>query len=109
MFANSETETCIESCINHFPTASPWITKVDVLETGDVPILFSLSQMKNLGTTIELVPKGDTITCPAFGLYSSYSTVGHVVLDLKNLAYQPTTKSREQPGHSNRHVTFAMS
>ena len=27
------------------------------LETGDVPIMFSLSQMKNLGTTIELDPK----------------------------------------------------
>ena len=37
--------------------------------------------MKNLGTTIELDPKGDKITCPAFGLYSSpaeYSTMGHI-------------------------------
>ena len=67
-----------------------------MLETGDVPILFSLSQMKNLGTTIELDPKGDKITCPAFGLYSSPSeccTMGHIVLDLTSLAYQP--KSRE--------------
>ena len=29
------------------------------------------------------------------------------MLDLSNLAYQP--KSREQPGHPKRHVTFAMS
>ena len=35
------------------------LPKVDVLETGDVPILFSLPQMKNLGVTIELDPKGD--------------------------------------------------
>ena len=85
-------------------------TKVDVHETGDVPILSSLSQMKNLGS--ELDPKGDKVTCPAFGLYSSpveYSTMGQIVLDLTNLAYQPTTKSREQPGHPKRHVTFAMS
>ena len=40
VFANSETETCMESCIIHFPTAPPCSTKVDVLETGDVPILF---------------------------------------------------------------------
>ena len=33
----------------------------------------------------------------------------HIVLDLTNLAYQPTTKSREQPGQQKRHVTFAMS
>ena len=32
---------------------------VDVLKTGDVPTLFSLPQMRNLGTTIELDPQGD--------------------------------------------------
>ena len=31
------------------------------------------------------------------------------MLDLTNLPYHPTTKSREQPGHPKRHVTFAMS
>ena len=35
--------------------------------------------------------------------------MGPFVLDLTTLAYQPTTKSREQPGHPQRHVTFAMS
>ena len=29
-----------------------------MLETGNVPILFSLPQMKNMGRTIELNPKG---------------------------------------------------
>ena len=84
MFANSETETCWESCIIHFPTTPPCSTRVDVLETCSVPILFSLSQMKNLGMTIELNSKGEKITCPAFGLYASpaeYSTMGHIVLD----------------------------
>ena len=107
MFANSETETDKESCIIHLPTCS---TKVDVLETGDVPILFYLSQMKNLGTTTELDPKRDKITCPAFGLQSSpaeHSTMKHFVLDLTNLVYQPTTKSREQSGQQKRHVIFA--
>ena len=102
VFANSETETCMDSCIIHFPTTTPRSTKVDALETRDVPILFSISQMKDLGMTVEQDPKGDKITCPAFGLYSSpaeYSTMGHIVLDLTNHAYQPTTTSREQPGH----------
>ena len=40
VFASSETEKCKESCIIHFPTIPPCSTKVDVLETGDVPILF---------------------------------------------------------------------
>ena len=54
--------------------------------------LVFLSQMKKLGTTAELDPKGDKITCPAFGLYSSpaeHSTMGHIVLDLTNLANPP--------------------
>ena len=63
VFAHSETETCMESCIIHFPTTPPCSTEVDVLDKGDVPILFSLSQMKNLGTTIELDPKGDRTYC----------------------------------------------
>ena len=95
VFGNSETETCEESCIIHFPTTPLCSTVVDEVETSDVPILFSLPQMRNLGMTIELDPQGGKITCPAFGLYSSpaeYSTMGHFVLDLTSLTYQPTTK-----------------
>ena len=78
VFANSETESCWENCIIHLPTTPPCSTTIDVLDTGDVPILFSHPQMKHLGMTIELDPKGDKITCPSFGLYSSpaeYSTM----------------------------------
>ena len=52
----------------------------DVLETGKVPFLFSLQQMKICGTTIELDSKEDIIACLAFGLHSSpteYPTTGH--------------------------------
>ena len=65
VFAKSETETGRESCIIHLPTKPLCSIRVDVLETGDVPILFSLPQMKNFGTTVELDPKGDNITYPA--------------------------------------------
>ena len=70
MFANSETEACKESCIVHFPTTPTCSTTVDVLETSDVPVLFSYPQMRNLGMTIELDPQRDKITCPSFGLFS---------------------------------------
>ena len=36
------------------------------LKQNNVLILISLPQMKNLGMSIELDPKGDKITCPAF-------------------------------------------
>ena len=103
VFANSEMETCWESCTIHFPTKPPCPTRVDVPETGNVPKLFSLPQMKNFGTTVELDPKGDKITCPAFGLHT---TMGHIVLDLTSLTYQP--KWRERSTHPKRHVTFAL-
>ena len=65
--------------------------------------------MKNLGMTIELNPKGEKITCPAFGLHSDpaeHSTMGHIVLDLTSLTYQP--KSRERSTRPKRHVPFAL-
>ena len=49
VFANSGTETCSESCIMHFPTTPPCSTMVDVFETGDVLILFSLPQKRKIG------------------------------------------------------------
>ena len=38
-----------ENCIIHLPTTPPCSTRVDVLETGNVPILFSHPQMKHFG------------------------------------------------------------
>ena len=43
VFANSETETCLESCTIHFPRTPTSSTTVDVVETSDVPILFFAS------------------------------------------------------------------
>ena len=47
------------------------LPRVCVFETGDVPILFSLAQMKNLGMTIELYPKGDKNYMSSFGSVST--------------------------------------
>ena len=66
--------------------------------------------MKNLGTTIELDPKGDNITSLAVGLYTSpaeYSTLGHIVLKLTSLVCQ--SKSRERSARPTKHVTSALS
>ena len=35
--------------------------------------------------------------------------MGHIVLDLTSLTYQPTTKSSNRPGHPKTHVALAMS
>ena len=86
------------------------LPKLDVRETGNVPIFLSLPHMKTLGMIVELDPNGDKITCPAFGLYSSpaeYSTIGQIVLDLTSLGYHP--KSRQRSDHPKGHVTSALS
>ena len=66
-FANSETETCKESCIIHFPTIRPCSTKVDVLEKSGVPVLFSLSDEK-LGQDHSTGSKKRQDYMPSFGL-----------------------------------------
>ena len=74
-----------------------------------MPFLSFVPHVKSSGMTVELDPKGDKITCPAFGLYSSpvkYSTMRHIVLDLTSLAYQP--KSREGSARPTKHETFAL-
>ena len=76
------------------------------------PSCFPSHRCKTWVRLLNWIQKETKIICPAFGLYSSpaeCSTMGHIVLNLTNLAYQPTTKSLEQPGHPKRHVTFAMS
>ena len=35
--------------------------------------------------------------------------MGHIVLDLTSLTYQPTTKSSNRSGYPKKHVIFAMS
>ena len=100
VFANSETETCWESCIIRFPTTPPCSARVDVLEKGCVPTLFSRLQINILVWLMNWIRKETKITCLTFGLYSSpaeCSAMGHIVLDLTSLAYP------------KRHVTFPLS
>ena len=57
VFAHFETGTCLESCIIHLPTTPPCSTRVDVLETGNAPILFSLHQMHKLGLHLNWIQR----------------------------------------------------
>ena len=101
---DSRNMRCILASRQSFAVAMSPTTRVDVLETGDVPILFTLSQMKNLDTTIELDPKGDEFTCPAFWACTPVqqsTPQWDIVLDLTSLACQPKPR--------DRHLTFAPS
>ena len=63
-FANSQQSKCTEKLVifmhdNRWNTQS---TEFDIVEEGDVPLLLSLPQMRNLGFQIELTPK--RVICP---------------------------------------------
>eukprot|EP00439_Symbiodinium_sp_Y106_P066001 s314_g10.t1 len=101
-FANGEQSNVREKLVIYFQNdQSPtgWITTaIDILDQGDVPILFSVEQLKNLRVSIEHTPVGDYLTCPLFGLKRfslPVSTSNHNVLDIMMFA-----SSVRKPNHS---------
>ena len=67
-FANGETARVNWTLHFRYHTTPPCSTNIDALEQGTVPILLSISQMRNLYMTIEHTPQCDKITCEAFGM-----------------------------------------
>ena len=97
-FANGEQSTVKERLIIHIKnsySSAGWITtRVDILDKGRVPILFSVEQMRNLRMSIEHTPVGEFMTCPLFGMKRTplpVSTSNHPALDIMFLA---TSKSK---------------
>ena len=71
-FANGQQSSVHEKLIIHFrndDSPTGWVTTaVDILDQGDVPILFSVAQMRNLRMNIEHTPACDFLTCSLFGM-----------------------------------------
>ena len=88
-FANGETARVNWTLHLRYHTTPPCSTNIDVLEQGTVPILLSISQMRNLCMTIEHTPQCDKITCKAFGMNRQavpVSGTGHALVDLAGVA-----------------------
>ena len=82
-FANGETLHL------RYHTTPPCSTNIDILGQGTVPILLSISQMRNLYMTIEHTPQCDKITRKAFGMNRQavpVSGTGHALVDLAGVA-----------------------
>ena len=65
-------------------------TEFDIVEEGDVPLLMSLPQMRNLGFQFELTPDKAYLSCARIGmrkmaLKTAIST--HLILDLQDVAW----------------------
>ena len=88
-FANGETARVNWTLHLRYHTTPPCSTNIDVLEQGTVPILLSISQMRNLYMTIEHTPQCDKITCKAFSMNRQavpVSGAGHALVDLAGVA-----------------------
>ena len=65
-------------------------TEFDIVEEGDVPLLMSRPQMRNLGFQFELAPEKAYLSCARIGmrkmvLKTAIST--HIILDLQDIAW----------------------
>ena len=90
-FANSQQSKCTEKIVI-FMYDHGWnsqFTEFDIVEEGDVPLLMSLPQMRNLGFQFELTPEKAYLSCARIGmrkmvLKTAIST--HLLLDLQDIA-----------------------
>ena len=92
LFANSQQSKCTEKLVI-FMYDNGWktqFTEFDIVEEGDVPLLMSLPQMRNLGFQFELTPEKAYLSCARIGmrkmvLKTAIST--HLILDLQDVAW----------------------
>jgi hypothetical protein len=97
-FANSAEDVVSQKIRIWLPTNPPCSTDFDILETGNVPILISLPQMRNLYFNLELCPEAAYLTCAAFGFNREAirtSTTRHLIVDLAAICHAPVGKYNE--------------
>ena len=65
-------------------------TEFDIVEEGDVPLLMSLPQMRNLGFQFELTPEKAYLSCARIGMRKMFLRTAistHLILDLQDVAW----------------------
>ena len=91
-FANSQSSKVYERLVTHFPTKPPCKIEIEILEEGNVPILLSLEQTRNLYMEFKHSPQCGYLTCAAFGMKDypvPISTTNHLIIDLANQNSSP--------------------
>ena len=69
-FANSQQTKCPEKFVIHMydKAFNVHTTEFDIVEEGNVPLLMSLPQMRNLGFQFELSPQKSFLNCTLLGI-----------------------------------------
>ena len=91
-FANSQQTKCTEKLVIHMYDKS-WsvhTTEFDIVEEGNVPLLMSLPQMRNLGFQFELPPQKSFLNCTRLGIWKHQLRMAkstHLVMDFQDIAW----------------------
>ena len=91
-FANSQQTTCAEKLVIQMYDKA-WnfqTTGFDTVEEGNVRLLMSLPQMRNLGFQFELSPQQSFLNCARLGIWKyklRMSKSTHLVLDFQDIAW----------------------
>ncbi len=91
-FANSQQTKCTEKLVIHMYDKewSVHTTEFDIGEEGNVPLLMSLPQMRNLGFQFELSPQQSFLNCTRLGMWKHklrMSKSTHLVMDFQDIAW----------------------
>ena len=120
-FANSQQTKGIEKLVIHVYD-KPWnvhTTEFDIVEEGNVPLLMSLPQMRNLGFQFKLPPHKSFLGCIRLGIWKHQlrmSKSTQLVMDFQDIAWYMSAvhfKTLEvqsffsQHEHFSQHETFA--
>ena len=101
--ANSQQTKCTEKLVIHMYDKS-WsvhTTEFDIVEEGNVPLLMSLPQMRNLGFQFELSPQKSFLNCTRLGIWKHQlrmSKSTHLVMDFQDIAWYMSAVYFKIPG-----------
>ena len=116
-FANSQQTKCTEKLVIHMYDKS-WsvhTTEFDIVEEGNVPLLMSLPQMRNLGFQFELSPQKSFLNCTRLGIWKHQLRMAkstHLVMDFQDIAWYMSAvyfKTPEMTSFFSQHEHFEYS
>ena len=116
-FANSQQTKCTEKLVIHMYDKS-WsvhTTEFDIVEEGNVPLLMSLPQMRNLGFQFELSPQKSFLNCTRLGIWKHQLRMAkstHLVMDFQDIAWYMSAvyfKAPEVTSFFSQHEHFEYS
>ena len=116
-FANSQQSKCTEKIVifMHDHGWNSQFTEFDIVEEGDVPLLMSLPQMKNLGFQFELTPEKAYLSRARIGMRKTVLKTAispHLILDLQDIAWfmsQVNFKTPQVKSFFSKHDHFEHS